>query len=232
MPFSIIVSTDLRGGIGIDNKLPWHIPQDLDWFKKNTINSTVIMGSNTYFSLPSKYRPLPNRKNIVLTKDDTKRTIIEKEGGFVRNSIEEVLVEFKNDNCFIIGGQNIFDQFIDYVDFLYITKVAGDYKCDTFFNYLPKEMDYEWIKYEETPYIEEGFYVFKFLIFKKIVDYKNLEFMYNFYTKTTDDIILIDKSIFENSEEYTKTKELIMFYLRTNKIEKLKNMINETKSSN
>jgi len=194
MSFSIIVSMDLHGGIGIDNKLPWHIPADLKWFKTHTLNNTVIMGSNTYFSLPEKFRPLPNRKNVVLTNNPEKKLIIESEGALFRSSIQEILTEFKDDNCFIIGGATLYDQMIDHVQYLYITKVAGDYKCDTFFKHFPKEEELEWIKYEDTSYRESDFYVYKFLIFKRIVDYNDLEFMYSFYTKTSESDLVVLKS--------------------------------------
>ena len=235
MPFSLIVSMDLKGGIGINNKLPWHIPGDMDWFKINTLNKTVIMGSNTYFSLPNKFKPLPNRKNVVLTKDQGKRYIIENEGAIVRTSVDDVIAEFKDEDCFIIGGQNIYDQFIEHVNYLYITKVAGDYKCDSFFKHLPKDNDYEWIKCEDTNYKEEGLYVFKFLIFKRIVDYNDLEFIYNFYQQTLEPDQLSfwgDKYSFRDTEDYARTKDKIKLYIRTNKLEKIKNMINEIKPSN
>ena len=233
MPFSLIVSMDLKGGIGIQNKLPWHIPKDLQWLKKNTNNKIVIMGSNTYFSLPEKYRPLPNRTNIVLTTDQNKKTIIEKEGAIVESSINDILNKYSDKDCFIIGGANIYKQFINHVNYMYITKVAGNYNCDAFFPYFPKNDDFEWIEYETRSYIEEGDYVFKFLIFKRIIDYNDLDFVYNFYHKTNkDEEIIIDKNYFLNSKEYFKTIEDIKIYLRTNKIEKIRNMINEIKSSN
>lgn len=229
MSFSLIVSMDLKGGIGINNKLPWHIPKDLQWFKKHTTNKIVIMGSNTYFSLPDKYRPLPKRTNIVLTSDLNKKSIIEKEGAIVETSIQSILDKYSDKDCFIIGGSNVFKQFINHIEYMYITKVAGNYNCDAFFPYFPKNNDYEWIEYECRPYIEEDEYVFKFLIFKRIVDYNDLDFVYNFYCKTTKDNVLYDKYIFEKTKEYDKTIENIKLYLRTNKLEKIKDIIDETK---
>jgi dihydrofolate reductase len=226
MPFSIIVAMDLKGGIGVNNQLPWNIPQDLEWFKKHTLNNTVIMGSNTYFSLPEKNRPLPNRKNIVLTTNQEKKSIIESEGALVRSSVDEIIKEFSNDNCFIIGGQKVYEQFIDKIEYLYVTKVAGDYNCDAFFNYLPKESDLEWIQYDSSQYIEEGYFVFRFLIFKRIVDYNDLDFMYNFYKKTDEsDKLFVSINQFKDSDEYGKTKEKIKLYLRTNKIEKIRKLL-------
>ena len=232
MPFSIIVSVDLKGGIGINNKLPWHIPTDLEWFKQHTLNKTVIMGSNTFFSLPEKYRPLPKRKNIVLTTNPEKKLLIESQGAIVKSSVDEILKQFSNDDCFIIGGASIYKQFIDHVNYMYITKVAGDYNCDAFFPYYPTENQFEWIEYENTPYIEKNDYVFKFSIFKRIIDYDDIDLVYNFYVKTTDDNVLYDKNVFKTTDEYKKTIEKIKLYLRTNKIEKIKNILNETKSSN
>lgn len=233
MSFSIIVSINLKGGIGINNKLPWHIPKDLQWFKKNTLNKTVIMGSNTYFSLPEKYRPLPDRLNVVLTNNKDKKSIIESEGATVETSVKDILQKYSDKDCFIIGGASIYKQFIDHVNYMYITKVAGKYDCDAFFPYYPKDIDYEWIEYESRPYIEEGEYVFKFLIFKRVVDYNDIDFVYNFYLKNSkDDELLYNKEMFKDTKDYFETIDNIKHYLRTNKLQKIRYMINETKPSN
>lgn len=135
MAFSIITAKDSNNGIGINNKLPWNIPDDLKWFRKQTKGKTVIMGSNTYFSLPATFRPLPQRENIVLTSDNKKREVIENEGGKVFGSIDEILL-YCNDNTleyFIIGGSNIYHQFINIVDKIYLTNINKQFECDTFF---------------------------------------------------------------------------------------------------
>lgn len=135
MAFSIITAKDSYNGIGINNELPWHIPDDLKWFRKQTKGKTVIMGSNTYFSLPEKFRPLPHRENLVLTTNINKKETIEKEGGKVFSSIEDI-ISYCNDNTMeymVIGGSNIYKQFIDIVDRIYLTKIDEEFECDTFF---------------------------------------------------------------------------------------------------
>lgn len=214
MPFSIIVATDLYGGIGKDNKLPWHIKQDLQYFKNKTLNKTIIMGSNTYFSLP--YRPLRYRKNIVITSDKNKKEIIEKEGGIVFNNIHDVIEKFKNHDCFIIGGSSIYKQFINHCDTMYITRVAGKYDCDTFF---PEYDKLEWYNKSIRSWIEQDYYVYKFQKFERIKDQNNIKYIYNVYVNSTKDELLYDISVFEGTNDYYKT----LSYIRKEKIKKLIN---------
>lgn len=164
MPFSIIVAHDKNRGIGKDNKIPWYLSKDFKWFKLHTINKTVIMGMNTYFSLPKKFRPLPKRNNIVLCDDIEKSEIIRKEGAIVYNSIDDVFNNYKNHNVFIMGGASIYNQFIDKSDFLYITLIDSVFDCDTYFpeydinkytvvfesdNMIDNDINYKFIVYEK-----------------------------------------------------------------------------------
>jgi dihydrofolate reductase len=128
MSFSIIVALAENNAIGLKNDLLWHISEDLKRFKKITTGHTIIMGKNTFESLPKG--ALPNRRNIVISD------IINdcKEGCVVVNSIEEAieLCEPSEEN-FIIGGGSIYKQFLSITDKLYLTKVHGNYKADVFF---------------------------------------------------------------------------------------------------
>jgi len=117
MDIHLIWAQDENGGIGQDGKLPWHISEDLKNFKALTVNSTIIMGRKTWDSLPIK--PLPNRKNIILSR--TKRS-----NKITYSSFEECMHEIKKqdlDKIFIIGGRSIYKLFFDYADYLHITKV-------------------------------------------------------------------------------------------------------------
>ena len=109
---NIIVAVDKNLGIGKDNKLLAHIKSDLEYFKRTTNGHIIVMGYNTYLSLPKK--PLPNRLNIVLTKKDIKL-----EGAIVVHSIDELfnkLKEFGEDReVFICGGESIYKQMMPYV---------------------------------------------------------------------------------------------------------------------
>ena len=131
---SLIVAIGKNNEIGKDNKLLWNIPEDLSFFKERTINKTIVMGSNTFYSLP---RILPNRHYIVLTKSNDKfPNEIE-----VFNDFEKLLNDLSNRNeeIFIIGGAAIYKLFINYVDKMYITEIDKEYKADKFF---PK-VDYD-----------------------------------------------------------------------------------------
>src|SRR5664279_3018658 len=113
---SIIVAVSEDWGIGQDNELLWHISEDLKRFKRLTSGNTVIMGKRTWESLPR--RPLPGRKNIVLTDDKTE--IIE--NAVTAYSIEDSLSKCEtNGEIFVIGGGSIYRQFLPIADRLYIT---------------------------------------------------------------------------------------------------------------
>ena len=143
MSFSIIAAHEKSYGIGNKGKIPWYIKKDFEWFKEQTDGKTVIMGLTTYFSLPDKYRPLPNRENLVLCDDQNKKNLIEDEGGAMYSSISQVIDYCKNKDCFIIGGASIYNQFIDIADKLILTEIDYDFTCDTFF---PKYDKTKWIK--------------------------------------------------------------------------------------
>lgn len=128
MDINIIVAIDKNLGIGFKNKLLKSIPEDLKRFKRLTTGSVVIMGYNTYLSLPKK--PLPNRINIVLY--DKK---IKLDGCIVANSKEEALLIASSYNIpiFIIGGGSIYKQFLNEANKIFLTLIDGEYEADTFF---------------------------------------------------------------------------------------------------
>jgi dihydrofolate reductase len=125
---SIIVAVAENNGIGKDNNLLFHIPEDLKRFKKLTSGHCVIMGKKTWESLPLK--PLPGRKNIVLT-DDPLECI---DCSITAYSIEDAIYKCGVDEeIFIIGGGSIYRQFLPLADRLYITHVHKKSEADTFF---------------------------------------------------------------------------------------------------
>lgn len=133
MPFSIISAMDFKRGIGKNNSIPWHIPEDFKWFKKHTTDKIVIMGDITYYTLPKKSRPLPNRINVVLTMDNEKVKPLEDDGCIVMRSIIEVYNKYKDEDCFVIGGGKIYSEFLSLSDTMYLTFIKGNFECDTFF---------------------------------------------------------------------------------------------------
>ena len=125
-----VMAHDLEGGIGLDNKLPWFYREDLKRFYKLTTvdNSCVVMGRNTWDSLPKK--PLARRTNIILSSTLPQRA---EDNVFVvrRMARLEQLMQTYN-HVFIIGGANLLEQLMPMVDTLFITRINKVYKCDTF----------------------------------------------------------------------------------------------------
>lgn len=161
---NIIVAIDKENGIGKDNGLLAHISPDLKYFKEKTLNSVIVMGYNTYISLPK--RPLPNRINIVLT---TKK--IQLDRAIVVNSIEALLNkvrEFESNGyeVFICGGAKVYESMMPYVDKLYVTEIMHKFEADTFF---PKIDLSEWSLISDIA-AEENLnhkYPHKFLVYEK-----------------------------------------------------------------
>lgn len=109
--------------IGKDGKMPWYLPNDLQYVKTTTTGQTVVMGRKTFASIG---KPLPNRRNVILTRDKAFNAA----GVEVVHSKEEVLAL---GDVFILGGANVYAQFLDEADCLYITKIDLDTEGDTFF---------------------------------------------------------------------------------------------------
>lgn len=132
---SLIVAVGKNREIGKDNKLLWNIPEDLKFFKEKTTGKTIVMGSNTFYSLN---RLLPNRHHVVLTKDDYKFP----DEVDVFNEFDDLLKyldKLNEDEIYIIGGAAIYKLFIDYVDKMYITEIDQEYDADKFFPEINKE---------------------------------------------------------------------------------------------
>ncbi|MDT8858663.1 dihydrofolate reductase [Alkalihalobacillus sp. MEB130] len=140
---SFVVAMDQNRVIGKDNQLPWHLPADLAFFKKVTTGHTIVMGRKTYESIG---RPLPKRRNVVLTRDEQYKA----EGCDVVHTVEAVLdIAQQEDECFVIGGTEVFKLFWEHVDRLYVTYIDETFEGDTFF---PEISDDEW----EIVFVEKG----------------------------------------------------------------------------
>lgn len=158
---SIIVAIAEENAIGRNNDLLAYISADLKRFKKLTTGNVVIMGRNTYESLPK--RPLPKRINIVITDDPNDKF----DGCITVYSIEEALEKCSEDKeNFIIGGGSIYKQFMPYADKLYITRIHKYFEADTFF---PEIKDEEWkeVSRETFPPDEENDFSYSYITYVK-----------------------------------------------------------------
>jgi len=145
---SIIVAVSDDLGIGKNNDLLWHLPEDMKRFKRLTTGNTIIMGKRTWESLPK--RPLPGRKNVVIT-DIPHETF---EGAVMAYSIDDAVAKCKGDTeIFIIGGGSIYAQFMPLADRLYITHVHRKSEADTFFPSIDKRT---WEIVEKEEFTPEG----------------------------------------------------------------------------
>ena len=118
--------------IGKGNDLPWHYKEDLQYFKKNTMNKDVLMGYNTYLSIYSRIgKALPKRNNYVLHFDNS----LKLEGATLVTNLEEFLMNYKNNDkeLFIIGGASVYKQTLPLADRLYITLINKEYEGDVYF---------------------------------------------------------------------------------------------------
>ena len=150
MNLKMIVAMTKNMGIGLNNTLPWYIKNDLKNFSKLTKgknNNAIIMGKNTWNSLPKK--PLPNRTNIVLSRtldnlDDYDKTIVVKNN----NELFNFLDNNNFDDIWIIGGEMIYKLFINHKNLkeIHTTLVLDNYECDTFFPGIPLNFELDKFK--------------------------------------------------------------------------------------
>jgi dihydrofolate reductase len=127
--YSIIAAISKNNVIGKCNDIPWHYPTDLKHFKEITIGKTVLMGYHTYQSILNRLgKPLPNRKNIVLTSHE-----IKEEDVIVVKDIFRFLEQKHEEEIFVIGGRQVYNLFIDQAEKLYITHIDKEFDGDTYF---------------------------------------------------------------------------------------------------
>lgn len=165
MILSVIVAMAHNRVIGLNNQMPWHLPADLAWFKKNTLNKPVIMGRKTFESIG---RPLPNRHNIVISRQiesiDNKISNV----SWVKSIDEAISLAQKQqpDEVFIIGGGNIYKQVLPLIDRLYLTHIDAELQGDTYF---PDYLSEQWqvIYQEDHQADEKNSYPYQFKILQR-----------------------------------------------------------------
>lgn len=144
MTISLIAAVAENRAIGKDNKMLWHLPEDLKYFKNHTVGHSLIMGRKTFESFP--VRPLPNRRNIIITRQadyPCEKCIIVK-------TPEEALAQCnENEEVFIGGGAAVYEYFLDKADKMYLTHVHKTFDADTFFPEY-KAKDWKIVKQSKT----------------------------------------------------------------------------------
>jgi dihydrofolate reductase len=168
MKISLIVAIAENNAIGLNNDLLWRLPNDMKYFREITSGHHIITGRKNYISIPPKFRPLPNRTNLVLTRN----TDFTEEGCHIFNNLESA-IEFAKKNketeLFIIGGGQIYKEALEknLIDKMYITHVHHHFEADTFFPAIAENV---WTKTtsESKPQDEKHPYSYTFAVYEKM----------------------------------------------------------------
>lgn len=158
---SLIAAVARNGALGKDNQLLWHIPEDMKFFRETTRGAPVIMGRRTWESLPPRFRPLPGRRNIVVTRQCDYGT----EGAETAHSLTEALEFVGAVPSFVIGGADLYAQAMTEADRLLITEVDLTPEADVFF---PRIDPARWRETSRQPGISENGTAFAFVTYEKI----------------------------------------------------------------
>lgn len=142
----LIVAVDANWGIGCKNELLVRIPSDQKFFRETTTGNVVVMGRKTLESFPGS-KPLKDRVNVVLTKENRESNYGEIYVGSVEEALEEVQ-KYTDKEIYIIGGETVYRQFLPYCKEAYITKIDHKYEADAYFPNLDE--DAEWKMVEES----------------------------------------------------------------------------------
>ncbi|MDK6862723.1 dihydrofolate reductase [Nosocomiicoccus ampullae] len=161
MMLSLIVAYANQNVIGFKGDMPWRLPHDLKRLKEITTGHTIVMGRTTYESLG---RPLPNRKNVVLTSQD-----IDDDGIEIIRSLDEI--KSLDGKVFVFGGSKLYDAMIDEVEEMYVTEIYESFVGDTFFPEYDKN-DFELISREDYSISEEVNYPYAYLHYVKKDSYE------------------------------------------------------------
>lgn len=167
MKISIVVAVSENNAIGVNGSLLWHLPKDMQYFKEVTMGRHVLMGRKTYESIPERFRPLPGRVNLVVSRNPQ----IRYDGCVMVSSLLKG-IEYARENgeyeLMIIGGGEIYRQAFDIADKIYLTKVKHTFnEADTFFSVIKED---EWLMTycEEHKADERHAYPFSFTVLERI----------------------------------------------------------------
>lgn len=170
--FSMVLASDSKNGIWVNNTLPWSLKKDMQFFKKLSTKTedekkcnALVMWRKTWESIPLKFRPLPGRINCVLSHN----TSLKLDWAIVFNNFEDCMKELSEnwnvENIFVIGGSYLYNSLVDHaqLETIHMTNIEWDFWCDTFFIGIPKEFFLH--KFSSTE--EENWIEFQFCEYKK-----------------------------------------------------------------
>jgi dihydrofolate reductase len=165
MKISLIVAASQNNVIGLNNQLPWHLPEDLQYFKAVTMGKPILMGRKTYESIG---RPLPGRTNIVLTRDanwSAEGVVVVNDLDSARAASEKACVTAGVDELMIIGGEQIYRKFLPVADKLYLTKVEAVVEGDAYFPAIDPD---QWQQVTEKIPEKIGNYSYRFVVLERM----------------------------------------------------------------
>ena len=159
---SLIAAVARNRAIGKDNQLLWHLPEDMKHFRETTRGKPVVMGRKTWESLPEKFRPLPGRQNIVVSRDPAYKA----HGADLAGSLEAALTLASGaEEIFVIGGEQLYRAALPLADRLYLTEVELAPEADAFFPDLSR--DGAWTEAEQSETFTSGGVSFQYVTYRR-----------------------------------------------------------------
>jgi dihydrofolate reductase len=133
MQLHLIYARAANGVIGANNTLPWHLPEDMAHFKRLTLGCPVIMGRKTWDSLPARFRPLPGRKNVVVTRQAGLTRGLQDSGAQVAHSLQDAIAQCADHaHVWVIGGANLYGQALPLAHSAEVTEIEQDFEGDAY----------------------------------------------------------------------------------------------------
>lgn len=168
MRINLIYAKASNGVIGRDNAMPWHLPEDLAHFKQTTQGCPVIMGRATWYSLPERFRPLPGRLNIVLTRDGATALRLVKEGALAMDSLEQAVNHCRQlpgspAEAWVIGGAQIYAQAEPLAQRAIVTEIGQAFEGDA---YAP-QLGHDWREVKRQPQVAQSGMPFAFVTYER-----------------------------------------------------------------
>ena len=160
MNLNLIFARASNGVIGLNNAMPWHLPEDLAHFKRHTLGCPVIMGRKTWDSLPPRFRPLPGRLNIVLTRQPDWQA----EGALRASTLQEALTQCPADSdVWVIGGAEVYAQALPLASTVVVTEIDATFEGDAF----APELGAEWVETSREHHVSATGLGFSFVTYER-----------------------------------------------------------------